>query len=94
MKIINNKQKALLELKRISQRTTSGDNKKINSIVEKILEDVKNYGDEAIEKYTKKFDGYHPQPMQVSASELKIAWDETDHHLKKSLEIAYQRIKK
>mgnify|MGYP007000229826 len=37
MKIINNKQKALEELRRISQRTTAGDNKKINSIVEDIL---------------------------------------------------------
>ena len=32
--------------------------------------------------------------MQVSARDLKTAWDETDQHLKQSLEIAYQRIKK
>ena len=32
--------------------------------------------------------------MQVSSKDLKNAWDETDNHLKKSLEIAYQRIKK
>ena len=37
MNIINNKQKALKELKRISQRTSSDDNKNINSIVEEIL---------------------------------------------------------
>ncbi len=94
MKIINNKQKALQELKRISQRTSFGENKKINLLVEEILQEVKIHGDKAIEKYTKKFDGYHPQPMQVSSRDLKIAWDETDHNLKKSLEIAYQRIKK
>jgi len=94
MKIINNKQTALRELKRISQRTTHGNNKKIISIVEEILEEVKIHGDKAVEKYTKKFDGFHPAPMQVSANDLKVAWDETDPHLKQSLEIAYQRIKK
>ena len=94
MKIINNKQQALKELRRISQRTTSGDNKKINSIVEDILQEVKIHGDKAVEKYTKKFDGFHPKPMQVSTRDLKTAWEETDQHLKQSLEIAYQRIKK
>ncbi len=94
MKIIDNKLKALKELKRISQRTSSDDNKKINSIVEEILQEVKLHGDKAIEKYTKKFDGYDPNPMQVCAEDLKTAWDKTENHLKKSLEIAYQRIKK
>ena len=94
MKIIDNKQKAFQELKRISQRTTSGDNKKINSIVEDILQEVKIHWDIAIEKYTKKFDGFHPKPMQISSKHLKAAWEETDQHLKQSLEIAYQRIKK
>ena len=93
MKIINNKQKALEELRRISQRTSAGNNKKIHSIVEDILQEVKFYGDKAVEKYTKKFDGFHPKPMQVSARDLKTAWDETDQPLKQSLEIAYQRIK-
>ena len=94
MKIINNKEKAINELQRISQRTTGGDNKKINSIVEDILREVRNYGDKAVEKYTKKFDGFNPKPMLVSTKDLKEAWDKTDNNLKKSLEIAYQRIKR
>ena len=40
MKIIKNKQKAIQELNRISARTTSENNKKINSIVEEILHEV------------------------------------------------------
>ena len=36
MKIINNKQLALRELRKISQRTSYGDNKKINLIVENL----------------------------------------------------------
>jgi histidinol dehydrogenase len=53
MKIINNKKEAIEELKRISTRTNSENNNKINAIVEEILQEVKNYGDEAVEKFTK-----------------------------------------
>ena len=94
MKIINNKKEAIQELKRISNRTNSENNDKINSIVAGILEEVKNYGDTAVEKFTKKFDGFNPSPMQVSSDDLKKAWDEIDSDLKRSLEVAYKRIKK
>ena len=94
MKIINCTQKATQELERISQRTTSKDNFKINAIVEEILNEVKKHGDKAIEKYTKKFDGFIPNPMQVSVKELKEAWDSLDNDLKNSLETAYLRIRK
>ena len=43
MKIISNKKDAIQELKRISTRTTSEKNNKINAIVEQILEEVKIY---------------------------------------------------
>ena len=66
MKIINNKKEAIQELKRISSRTNS-ENNKINSTVQAILEEVKNYGDLAVEKYTKKFDGFNPKPMKLIA---------------------------
>ena len=67
MKIINNKKEAIEALKRISTRTNSENNDRINAIVEKILHEVKISGDLAVEKYTKKFDGFDPDPMQVSA---------------------------
>jgi len=94
MKIINNKKEAIDELKRISTRTNSENNNKVNKLVEDILQEVKNYGDIAVEKYTKKFDGFKPNPMQVSSDELKDAWDATDSNLKHSLEVAHKRIKK
>ena len=53
MKIIKNKTDAIQELNRISTRTNSENNNKINAIVEKILQEVKQYGDEAVESYTK-----------------------------------------
>jgi len=94
MKIINNKTEAIEELKRISTRTNSENNNKINKIVEEILQEVKFFGDKAVEKYTKKFDGFNPNPMQVSNDTLKDAWDEIDSNLKHSLEVAHKRIKK
>ncbi len=93
MKIIKNKKDAIKELKRISTRTNSENNNKINVIVEEILQEVKTYGDIAVEKYTKKFDGFNPKPMQVKASDLRDAWDELDSNLKGSLEVAHKRIK-
>ena len=94
MKIISNKKEAIEELKRISTRTNSEKNHKINSTVEEILQEVKEYGDIAVEKYTKKFDGFDPNPMQVNADQIKNAWDEIDNNLKRSLEEALKRIQK
>ena len=94
MKIINDKKSAIQELNRISTRTNSENNNKINAIVKDILQEVKTDGDIAVEKCTKKFDGFNPSPMQVSLNDLKNAWDQIDSNLKHSLEVAYQRIKK
>ena len=43
MKIIDNKKKAIEELKRISTRTNSENNNKVSSIVEEILKEVKKH---------------------------------------------------
>ena len=94
MRIINDKKDAFQELKRIATRTNSENNHKINAIVEEILQEVNTYGDIAVEKYTRKFDGFNPNPMQVGAQTIKNAWDEIDSNLKRSLEVAHQRIKK
>ena len=94
MRIINDKKEAFQELKRIATRTNSENNHKINAIVEEILQEVNTYGDIAVEKYTRKFDGFNPNPMQVGAETIKNAWDEIDSNLKGSLEVAHQRIKK
>ena len=94
MKIINNKKEAIEELNRISTRTNLENNNKINEIVKEILQEVKISGDRAVEKYTKKFDGFDPDPMQLSENQIKNAWDEIDSNLKHSLEVAHKRIQK
>ena len=90
MKIINNKKEAIEELKRISTRTNLENNNKINAIVKEILQEVKISGDIAVEKYTKKFDGFYLDPMQVSADQIKNAWDEIENNLKCALEMAHK----
>ena len=80
MKIINNKKEAIEELKRISTRTNSENNNKIRTIVEEILQEVKISGDVAVEKYTKKFDGFNPDPMQVNTDQIKNAWEKIDNN--------------
>ncbi len=94
MKILNNKENAIQELKRISARTNSENNNKINAIVEEILREVKSNGDIAVRRYTREFDGFDPDPMQVTQEELKDAWNEIDSNLKRSLKVAYERIQK
>ena len=82
------------ELKRIANRTNSENNNKVIAIVEEILQEVKNNGDLAVEKYTRKFDGFNPEPMHISPENLKDAWDEIDNNLKDSLVVAHKRIQK
>ncbi len=94
MKIIKNKNDAIQELKRISDRTNFGNNNKINAIVQEILQEVKTHGDNAVKKYTKKFDGFNPEPMKITPDELRDAWDEIDNNIKRSLEVAHKRIKR
>ena len=53
MKIINNKKEAIEELERISTRTNSENNNKINRIVEEIIQEVKISGDIAVENIQK-----------------------------------------
>jgi len=47
--------------------------KRLEERVRKIIEDVRVLGDEALLKYTKKFDGVKLQPRQLKVSEIEIS---------------------
>ena len=94
MKIVNGSKNAIIELKRISNRINSNKGLQIDSLVRNILNDIKLNGDKAVKKYTLKFDGFNPDPMKISSSELEKAWNETDRELQKSLIVAKDRIEK
>ena len=92
MKILRTSLDVLKELKRISDRTNLDNNDEINSLVKKILSDVKDYGDKAVEEYTEKYDGFLPAPMRISERSLKDAWINLEPNLQSALKNAKERI--
>jgi len=59
-----------------------------------ILEDVQKEGDDALAKYTKKFDGADISSLLVSEEEIEIAKDGVDPKLVKQIEAAASNISK
>ncbi len=94
MNIVNNQTKISNELKRIESRINLDNNEEVNAIVKKIIEDVKNQGDEALKKYTLKFDGFNPSPLSVSKKEIQKAWETTNKPLQEALKNAKDRIER
>ena len=94
MNIVNNEIEISNELRRIENRINLENNEEVNTIVKKILEDVKNQGDEALKKYTLKFDGFSPDPLSVSKKEITKAWEKTTKPLQEALKNAKHRIEK
>ncbi|MCK9431304.1 MAG: histidinol dehydrogenase, partial [Candidatus Omnitrophica bacterium] len=46
---------------------------RVEEKVKKIIDDVRLFGDEALLKYTKKFDGVKIMPRQLKVSEIEIS---------------------
>lgn len=68
----------------------------VEKIVRGIIEEVKNEGNEALFRHIGKFDGWRPETnddLEISAEEMKKAYDNLDDELKKALHIAFDRIK-
>ncbi len=61
--------------------------------VKKILEEVKDQGDDAVKRYTEKFDGIYPEVLEVSEDEFLKAEMEVDDELKDAIALAAQNIK-
>jgi histidinol dehydrogenase len=58
----------------------------------RILSDVRNRGDEAIRKYTQKFDGFLPEDLEISEAEFGEAEKGISDELKKAIDIAMGNI--
>ncbi len=83
---------AKLAISRLLNRTSSNNQKAVAETVQKILDSVKEEGDEALFKFTKLFDGFYPNPLTVSQEKLVKAWDKTPLELKEALQLAHSRI--
>ena len=60
--------------------------------VNHILSEVRNKGDEAVRKYTKKFDGFLPEDIEISDAEFAEAEKVISDELKKAIGIARENI--
>lgn len=66
---------------------------KVLQTVKKILEDIRNRGDEALKEYTGKFDGYNGDSWEVTKEEREAAWKEVSSDVIESLERAAANIR-
>jgi histidinol dehydrogenase len=66
----------------------------VNATVQGILEDVRQHGDRAVIRYTKKFDRLTltPQTLRISQEEIKRAYKDADPTIVHSLQYAKERI--
>ena len=62
-------------------------------IVKKIIQDVRNKGDDAIRYYTKKFDKIYLKNFEITKEEIKKAYESVDKETIKALKIAKTNIK-
>ncbi len=83
---------AQLELKRITERTSGNAQEKAITVVNDILKNVKERGDEALKEYTHRFDGFLAEQLQVPPDLILKAWEDTPNALKDSLLLAKKRI--
>ena len=65
-----------------------------NRVVSEILEDVRLNGDEALLRYSFKFDGYAPGSLSVSAIDIQASEKEIEEGLKNAILLAKENIEK
>ena len=72
------------------------DIKKVSSIVNGIIDEIIQDGDEAVKEHISKFDNWTPKNSEdlfVDVADMKKAYDNIDDKLRDSLHLAYDRIK-
>ncbi|RUL47402.1 histidinol dehydrogenase [Lysinibacillus antri] len=75
------------------KRQLEGGNEEQLKTVRQVLLDVKQYGDEAVRKYSKMWDGISLEDFRVSQQEIDEAVETFDEQLKKDLEEAAENIR-
>ena len=94
IKTANNIDQAQIELKIITDRTSGNVQDKAIKVVDDILKNVSERGDEALKEYTSRFDGFLAENFQVPSNLIMKAWEETPKELQESLLLAKKRIEK
>ena len=96
MKIINTNQNSFKnDFETILQRAKS-DIKGVSKIVENIIDEIVQDGNEALKRHIEKFDKWqvkNDDDLLIPQEDMKKAYDNLDSNLKKSLHTAFDRIK-
>ena len=92
MKIINSDGKIEFEYINEIRMRESEINEAVNKEVLGIIGNVKKRGDEAVKEYSIKFDGICPDNFEVSPTQMKTAFDNTDNRFKEALLKAKENI--
>lgn len=66
----------------------------LNGVVDDILEDVRNNGDEAVRRCEMRFDGVSLQSLAVTKGEIENAVRSVDAELKEAIELAHSNIER
>ena len=94
IKTVNNIEQAQMELQKITNRTSGTIQDNAIKVVDDILRNVSERGDEALKEYTSRFDGFSAENFQVPSDLIIKAWEETSKELQDSLVLAKKRIEK
>jgi histidinol dehydrogenase len=74
------------------RRETSSEG--VAPVVAGIVNAVRKGGDKALRKYAAQLDGLSPQtPLQITAAEMKQAWEQTARHIQEALKTAAENIR-
>ena len=92
LRCVRDPQQASGELERLTQRTTTSQQRDVRDRVDTILRDVRERGDHAVRELTQRFDGFDPTPLRVPESTLQQAWDDLPDNLRDALDLAHRRI--
>lgn len=93
MKIFNYKNLSKEQLQKLFKRSAI-DSKKISALVKPIVTDVKKYGDTAVLKCARKFDGLIENSIRLTSAELSKAAKKLDGATKTAISTAARNIEK
>ena len=92
IKVINNINQGSEDLLNIISGRTGETSKEVLAVVEEIINDVKINGDDAVKKYTQKFDNVTLDDFMVTQSEIDEAYKNVNRQLLETMKLAYENI--
>ena len=84
----------ILRYNELKEKILFGKKRDISPFVNKIIDEVRKYGDEAVRRYTLKFDGVDIKKFRITQKELENAYKSMDCALVNSIRRAKENIEK